>query len=313
MERDPERLDPPAGKIARMTPYELAFGDIEWEARVFPMLQEEAEETGSDPALRDRFAFLTVGGDVLRDLTPPDAPAEAREDYLLLLYHVFNFWRFGKRVYLLDPPLARYLVEAKPRLRGWDFALPYASVYLQLPANLFWASISPESTPEPVDGFFVTSVPTPLGEEYRRLEVLMILGIRRDRAGYSVIPFDTEVGPGIPAVWAETPGRERGKDFENILPGGEISGLYSILTTTEALKLVARALWYVDSHPEDVFPEAAPERRTADSPGSPPWSRLPYFRVSFGAGEHGGGAGAEENGGGNEEENGEESPQENET
>lgn len=296
-EPDPARQDPPAAKSARLTPYELAFAEEDWEARVFPRLQEEAEQAGVDPTQRDRFAFLTVAGDVLRDLTPPDAPADAREDYLLLLYQAFNFWRFGKRLYLLDPPLARYLVEAAPRLRDWDFALPYRSVYLQLPANLFWASITPESTPEPVDGFFATAVPTPFGEEYRRLEVLMVLGIRRDRAGYSVIPFDTEVGPDIPRVWVETPGREEGKDFANILPGGEISGLYSILTTAEALKLLARALWYVDEHPEDVFPDETPEGPAVERSGSPPWSRLPYHRVSFGAGELGREEPGEGNGG----------------
>jgi hypothetical protein len=79
--------------------------------------------------------------------------------------------------------------------------------------------------------------------------VLMVLGLRRARAGFSVIPFATEAGPGIPATWAEAPGREGAKDFANILPGGEMAGLYSILTTTEALKLLARALWYVEAHP----------------------------------------------------------------
>ena len=57
-------------------------------------------------------------------------------------------------------------------------------------------------------------------------------------------------------------------DFENVLPGGEIAGLYSILTTAEALKLVARALWYIENHAEDVTAAPAPERRAWDRPGS---------------------------------------------
>jgi hypothetical protein len=114
-----------------------------------------------------------------------------------------------------------------------------------------------------------------------------VLGMRRDRAGFSIIPFYTEVGPGIAADWAETPGREGARDFENVLPGGEMAGLYSILTTAEALKLLARALWYVDAHPEDVEPCDAPERRQQDRPGSIPLSRLSYHCVRFGAGSRG--------------------------
>jgi hypothetical protein len=60
-----------------------------------------------------------------------------------------------------------------------------------------------------------------------------------------------------------------------------MAGLYSILTTTEALKLLARALWYVEAHPSDVEPVAAPERRTEDRPGQVPLSRLPFHRVSL--------------------------------
>ena len=71
-------------------------------------------------------------------------------------------------------------------------------------------------------------------------------------------------GPGIPAIWAETPGRDGARDFDNILPGGEMAGLYSILTTTEALKLLARALWYLDTHSVLVEPCPSPERRQSE-------------------------------------------------
>jgi hypothetical protein len=83
-------------------------------------------------------------------------------------------------------------------------------------------------------------------------------------------------------VWAE-PGRDQGRDFENVLPGGEIAGLYSILTTAEAFKLVARVLWYVENHAEDVTGAPALERRAHDRPGSVPFSRLEYHRVRLGS------------------------------
>ena len=270
---------------ARLTPYEIAFMDGDFESRVFPMILDEAEGRREDPARRERFVFLGTGGDAIRDIIPPDAPAEMLEEYRALFYHAFNFWRFGRRLYVLDPPVARYLVEGKPGLEGWTFRAPYDSLYLQLPPNLFWASIGTDVPPEPVDGFFVTisTASDPLGIPFTELEVLMVLGIHRLRAGFSVIPFDTEVGAGIPPVWLE-PGREAGMDFENVLPGGEMAGLYSILTTHEALKLVARVLWYIETNSEDVSASPAPERRSADRPGSVPFSRLDFHRVRLGGG-----------------------------
>jgi hypothetical protein len=270
---------------ARLTPYEIAFMDGDFESRVFPMILEEAEGRREDPASRERFVFLGTGGDAIRDIIPPDAPPEMLEEYRALFYHAFNFWRFGRRLYVLEPAIARYLVEGAPRLEEWTFTAPFDSLYLQLPANLFWASIGTDVPPEPVDGFFVTLSHgrDPLDVPFTDVQVVMVLGIHRLRAGFSVIPFDMEVGAGIPPVWAE-PGRDRGTDFENVLPGGDIAGLYSILTTSEALKLVARVLWYVETHTEDVTPAPAPERRSADRPGSVPFSRLDFHRVRLGAG-----------------------------
>lgn len=275
---------PSAGEPPRRTPYELVFGD-EFDGRTFPDIQREAAERGVDPGDPERFGFLSLAADAVRAVVPPEAPPEALEQYRSLLYHAFSFWRYGKRIYLLDPPLARYLVEGTPSLEGWELEQPYPSVYLQLPRNLFWGSISPDSPPEPVDGFFVTTADgtDALGEPFRRVEVLVVLGIRRDRAGFSVIPFSTETGPGIAHVWAESEGRETGQDFENILPGGEIQGLYSILTSTEVLKLLARAMWYIHSYPSDVELEAETEREASDHDASPPRPRLPYHRVSLGA------------------------------
>lgn len=267
---------------ARLTPYELAFLEGGFETRIFPMIQDEAEARREDPARRERFAFLAYAGEAIRDIVPPEAPAEMLEEYRALFYHAFNFWRFGRRLYVLDAAVARYLVEGSPALAEWEFSTPYDSLYLQLPPNLFWASIGTDVPPEPVDGFFVTVSQDrdPLGLAFTDLQVLMVLGIHRLRAGFSVIPFDTEVGQGIPPVWAE-PGRDEGRDFENVLPGGEMAGLYSILTTSEALKLVARILWYVGSRAEDVTSAPAAERRSWERPGSVPYSRLEFHRVTL--------------------------------
>jgi hypothetical protein len=275
----------PTPEVARLTPYELVFAEAGFENRIFPQVQEEAESNGDDPASRERFAFLSMASDALRDIIPTEAPREALEQHRALLYHSFNFWRFGRRFYLLEKPVARYLVESRPALGGWELTLPHPAVYVQLPANLFWASIAHDVPPEPVDGFFAVESHgvDPLGPAYRSIQVLMVLGIRRERAGFSIIPFDVEVGPGMDTDWADAPARDGG-DFASVLPGGEAAGLYSILTTGEALKLLARALWYVHHNPHDVTHESPAERRVTDRPGTAALSRLPFCRVRFGSG-----------------------------
>lgn len=284
-ETGPKRNAAALAGVARLTPYELVFGGMEIENDLFPRLGREAQERGEDPARRERFGFLSVGADLLRELVPPETPPEALEQYRALLFHSFNFWRFGRRTYVVHPAVARYLVESRPTLDDWELTLPHPSVYVQLPANLFWASIATDAPPEPVDGFFVTESRgiDPLGPSFRQLDMLMVLGIHHTRAGFSVIPFETEVGQGIARVWAEGPPREDGgMDFASVLPGGEMAGLYSVVTVEEALNLLARVLWYVDSHPEDVALCGAPERRTQERPGTVSLSRLAYHRVGFG-------------------------------
>lgn len=265
---------------ARLTPYELAFLEGDFESRVFAAIREEARVHGVDARRRERFVFLSSGGDAIREIVPADAPPEMLEEYRALFYHAYNFWSHGRHLYVVEPAVARYLVEAAPSLEDWRFDAPHPAVYLQLPPNLFWASIGTDVPPEPVDGFFVTVCADrdPLGVPFDDVQALMVLGIHRLRAGFSVVPFETQTGPGIPPPWSE-PGREEGRDFENVLPGGDMAGLYSILTTGEALKLVARVLWYVERNAEEVTAAPAAERRAADRPGTVPRSRLAYHRV----------------------------------
>lgn len=123
----------------------------------------------------------------------------------------------------------------------------------------------------------------------------MVLGIRRDRPGFSIIPVSAGAGEGVAAAWLASPGRDEGRDFENVLPGGEIQGLYSILTSSEVLKLIARAAWYIDSYPGDVElgPKSAgdaaddPDAPLASAGGGAPAAAGQDHRVRLG--EHGGG------------------------
>lgn len=233
---------------ARLTPYALAFGDAGLDVLFFPALSREAEEHGVDTRSPERFAFLTVAADALRAMLPDDAPTPAREQLRALIFHAYDFWRTGQHSYRVDASVLRFLVEAAPPLTGWELRLPRSSLYVQLARNLFWARVEPEATPEPLDGFFITGDGT-------ELNVLTVLGLRPDRDGFSVIPVHAPAAADAPAAWVAMPGREQGRDFANILPGGELGGLYSVVTDAEVLKLAVSALWYVDRHPEDVIAE----------------------------------------------------------
>ena len=264
---------------ARLTPYELVFTEGDFESRIFPRIRTEAREQDVDARRRERFDFLSTAGEVIRELTPEDADPDALEQYRATLYHAYHFWSGGKRLYTLTTGVARYLVEAAPRLEGWDFTLPGESVYLQLPANLFWSSITPQTPPEPVDGFFLTmsEVTDPLGSPAGLLEVLLVLGIRRSRAGFSVIALNSATGSDISEAWdAES---RPGGDFANTLPGGEIAGLYTLLTAGEVLKLVGRACWYIDHFPEAL--EDVPPLDELGADETIPGTRLAHVRVTL--------------------------------
>lgn len=268
------------------TPYELVFERPEFDARAFPAIRGEAERVGADPLKREEFSFLAAVAEAIGAMAPEEVGSEELEQHRALLYHAFNFWRYGRRVYAVDTAVARFLVEAAPALDDWELTVPHASVYLQLPPRLFWGSIAPGTPPEPIDGFFlcVSEDLDALDVPFQQLEILMILGVRADRAGFSVIAFETEVGEGIGDIWAEQARGPDAKEYENVLPGGELSGLYSIVTAPEAIKLAGRILWFIDRHREGLVkvepasdPEAEPER----GPAIPP-PRLPYTRVTLG-------------------------------
>jgi hypothetical protein len=277
---DPPELEPAARPpLARLTPYELVFIEGDFESRVFPRILEEAEEQGIPALHPERFGFLSTAADVVRNLTPEDAAPEALEQYRALVFHAFHFWCADKPLYVLDPDAARHLVVATAPTGDRSFLVPGGVAYLQLPPQLFWASISAELTPEPVDGFFVTESTgfDALGRPFQHLEILMVLGIRRARAGFSVIPVQADLAENLDDVWDEE-GRPGG-DFANVLPGGELSGLYSILTAGEVLKLVGRAFWYVARHPERLVEVLAEEPRARDA--DPPPTHLGYTRVTL--------------------------------
>jgi hypothetical protein len=244
----------PAG--ARPTPYELVFGDAAFEAAWFPSIREEAETRGVDDLDPDRFVLLGRVGRLLRELVPEEAGTEAYRELGLVVFQAYHFWRLGRRVYVVDEPLARWLLDAPHEVGAWEMTPPYPAGYLQLPRNLLWARVEEAERPEPVDGFFWTMVgeEDPATPPYRRVDALLVLGVREGRPGFSVIPVGAEVGEG-PGHWAESVARAEGPDFASDLPGGAEARLYTVANEIEALKLVSLAFWYAAAAPGSVGEE----------------------------------------------------------
>lgn len=252
---------------ARVSPYELALPGEEFAETHFPTVAREAEARGMDATDPGAFVMLGTVGQALKALQGPEDDPELIRQHGLVLFHAYHFQRAGEPLFLLDTHVARYLVETSPAGEGWSPSTPGPAGYVQLPQHLFWAEPVEDRPPESVDGFsWVVSEPG-------ALHLLLALGLRDDRPGFSIVPL-----PAVPleeaGTWAREEAREEGPDFESSLPGGELERLYSLETTGEVLKLTARTFWYLDTCPE----AACPEEPTEPGPEPRP-SALPYRRV----------------------------------
>jgi hypothetical protein len=236
----------------RQDPYALVFGAEGMDDRLFPPIEAEAETRGQPLRDPDRFLFLTSVGKLLQAIAgaepyqPGEDPSPARKEavrqYGRLLFHAFHHWRSGKRTVSLEEDRLRWLLDEVTTVGDWRLRPPSPAGYLRLPRNLVWAAPAPNLQPEPADGFFWAWFRPDDGPE--ALHVLLALGVRPDRPGFSVVHstgvLDRE------AHWAEVEGRPDGEDFETTLPGGELDHLYSIESAAELLKLASRAFWELD-------------------------------------------------------------------
>jgi hypothetical protein len=236
---------------ARRTQYEVilqSFEDTLW-----PEIREEAEVRGADARRRDRFVLLGHVGAALRDIVPDDAPPDAIEEYADLLYHGYQFWAFGRRLYALGAGVAERLAAPERDLGDWLLAAPPAC-YLQLPYQRFWARVAADAAYEPVDGCFVVADDTePAPDAGAHLRVLLVLGLRADRPGVSLVSYRTDLDPRTAPSRARRPWREGAEPFANAIPGGELKGLRAFVTTSELEAYVLRALAYLDRHPDRLI------------------------------------------------------------
>lgn len=243
----------------RQNPYELVFGAEAMDDRLFPPIAEEAKARDQPLDDPDRFLFLSSVGKLLQAIAggedagydhgeggrggePDPGDSDALRQYGRLLYHAFHYWQARKPTRRVDEAGLRWLLDDVTSVGAWSLTPPASSGYLQLPRNLVWAEPAPGLTPEPADGFFWTY--TAPEDEPAQLHVLLVLGVRPDRPGFSVVPatgvLDTETH------WAELDARPDGRDFETSLPGGDLDTLYSVETAAEVLKLASLCFWKLD-------------------------------------------------------------------
>jgi hypothetical protein len=144
---------------------------------------------------------------------------------------------------------------------------------LQFPAQRLWARVTVDAPFEPVDGCFVVVDDTaPAPDSGAHLRALLVLGLRPERPGVSLVSYRTDLDPIRAAEHADHPWREDAAPFANAIPGGERQSLLAITTTSELEGLVLRALHLLDSHPEQLVPREVPE-------GSEGFTALPYIEV----------------------------------
>jgi hypothetical protein len=253
---------------ARQTPYELSFPNLDWARDAFIAVKEESDLRGvdrTDPAL---FILLGSVGRMLQEIRPDEEDPERIHPLGLLLFHAFHFWEAGERIWLLETPVVRSVVEAAPST-SWAGGIPASAGYVQLPQHLIWLE-GEEALPESVDGYF-WSAPVASDE----IHVLLAAGVLGNRPGFSVVPLPP-VSLERSEEWADRPGREGSTEFTSQMPGAELERLYRVGTPGEVLKLVSRVFAFLDGrNDERAEPEPTQGR-------GPPPSKLPYRKVRLG-------------------------------
>jgi hypothetical protein len=218
----------------RFTPFSLVFADMARER--FPTVASALQQDNAPPADRDRFVLIEPVARMLREIVPDGAGAEALEAHLLLLHHAYLHWASGGWVYSVgEATLRRAMAEGPMTSQP-----PHPALYLQLPELRVWGRPSPDATPEPLDGMFVSEMTTP-----GSIGVLAIFGMRPDRPGFSAVGLEgrADADDATPSEIEVAAAREDGSaPFAPMLAGGSAAGLYSVANAGELLLLTCRIL-----------------------------------------------------------------------
>ncbi len=256
---------------ARVTPYELILEPLETDA--FPEIRAEAEQRGRDALRHDDFLLLGLAGATLSSMIADDAPPEAVDQYGELLWQGYRFWSAGRRFYAFGEAITSKLIAPRYEMAGWQLAAPPAC-YLQFPNQRFWTRVASDAPFEPVDGCFVTADETIVDDRTLvDLRLLLVLGLRAERPGVSLVIEHLEIAPRDAEERAAAPWLAGEDAFSAALPGGEKRGLRTLSTQGELESLVLRSLHTLDTRAKLLVAHPALQSAPADR------SRLAYVEV----------------------------------
>lgn len=222
--------------MTRLDPFTQAFAELAEER--FPDIRAEAATSHKETADLPQFAAMRAVQRVLADLESPEvfeSEPEAAAGYLAAMFTAYRFWDGGRRLY----SVSRGQIE-KALVDGIDpstVTVPGGACYLQLPERWFWAQTDTDRPHEPVDGLFVIE-----GAHQREVIVLIVLGLRADRPGFSQIAVTAS-----PQVLRRAADEARQPLFASTLDGGEAAGLKSLVTEADVLLLAQVALQLVSA------------------------------------------------------------------
>jgi len=194
----------------------------------FGEIRDALAQAGIDDLDRDAFLLNGAVTNLLKDLMPEEAPAEAVSAYAALLHACYVTWARDWPVAIVGTDALKAALHAP--------ALPSTHAptvcYVQLPERQVWAEPEPGAAHEPLDGIF-------LMVREGRADVLAILGFRPGRDGFTTM--EGAIAVPAPAPPARADGAPA---FASALPAGERAGLVSVV---DAHELAALALFALDA------------------------------------------------------------------
>ncbi|GIW51951.1 MAG: hypothetical protein KatS3mg081_1306 [Gemmatimonadales bacterium] len=217
--------------MSRLHPFQYVFGELA--PQRFEDLREAAKRANYDLDSRVKFQRFQPVLDLLSELVPSEAlelTGAVMEQYATLLYVAYRYWSAGLHTFQLSRDQVRDLLEIEAADR--PPVVPHGACYLQLPERLFWARIDAESPYEPMDGVFAAT-----GQESGEVTVLAVLGLRPDRGGFSQLALSVAL-----ADWERAGETVRRPLFAPVMEGGELAGVYSVVSEGELLYLTHLAL-----------------------------------------------------------------------
>ncbi|MGD8726050.1 MAG: hypothetical protein PVH40_00325 [Gemmatimonadales bacterium] len=212
--------------MSRTSPFEHAFAALA--AQHFAGIRQDASDQHKNTTDLPQFASLGTVQRLLDELHSPEAletEPEAAAEYLAGLYVAFRFWDADQPTFPVDRERLELALEQP--LPATFPRVPDGACYLQLPERWFWAQVESDEPHEPIDGLFVVE-----GAYHREILLLVVLGLRSDRPGFSQVSLSARAED-----LAQAADEARQPLFTPVLDGGKAAGLKSLVSEADVLVL----------------------------------------------------------------------------